>query len=345
MTVYNPWGGQPYPMQQPYYFNAPPPQQTQNNQPTDLQIGPNQGYAENRSGIEPGTEWDQPYADAAGSVWDKVWGGIEGETRRVHGDDLTIGQTLLGGSTSGSKSTDYLYQPQDQFNQSRYYPYLNALYDTYGSNPSQLVAGFDPFQTAGQNLGAQNAYGLQGAVNNTFGAYGNALNPNSSFNSPLYQNALQSTLNPILRNFQQNVVPSIGRQAAGVGQPGSSRQGVAEGIASQGLMQNISDIGSQYAQNAFNQGINSRNQALGQASQLGQFSFMPSQGLMDIGAQRQGLNQQYLNSPFDFAARLQALMGNPITLNQSQSKSTSTGGVAKGFSDVFGGAGGMFGGF
>lgn len=337
-------------------------------------------------GFNPGTE----LSNAAGSLWGDIWSGIEGEKSRVHGDDLTIGQALLGGSTQTSNSRDFLYQPQDVFNRQNFYPYLNQLYQVYGQDPTSLVAGFDPVQSLGQRVGAGSSLGLQGNVNQAQGAFGQALNPYSSFNSPLYQNALASTFNPFirayqediqplsqrfnedmnstLRNFGQNVIPNIRSQAVGVGQVGGSREGIAQGIAGQdladavrnqsrgfedayrnlnrGFADQFGNVMSQYAQNAYNQGISSRNQALSNAPQLGQFSMMPSQYLQDIGATRQGLSQQYINSPYEFLGRLQALMGQPITLNESQSRGVQQRGVSQGFGDIFGGGGGsMFGGF
>ena len=231
---------------------------------------------------------------------------------------------------------------------------------------------------------APSAYGQQGQLGQANQAFSQALDPNSSFSSPLYQNALQSTLNPFIRSFQQNINPmaqnfndqinstlrnfnqnalsGIRDQAVGVGQVGSSREGIAQGIAGQdladsvrgignnltnaysgltnGFMDQLGNISSQYANNAFNQGINQRLGALGMTPQLTSANFLPSQYLQDIGAQRQGLANQYLQAPITFGSQLQQLLGPAVTLQEAQSRGVSQRGVSEGFSDIFGGGGG-----
>lgn len=339
---------------------------------------------EDPSGLEPGTHAPGPHNDVAEDFWGELFGGIEGEKNKIHGEDLTIGQALLGGETQRQQSRDFVYGPQDQFAQSRYYPYLNNLYDQNAQDPQSLVAPFDPVQQAGQQLGVNTAQNVQGGLGNVNQALNQSLDPSSAFSGPLYQQALASTFNPFIRgfqndiqpvagrfqedidntmrNFNQNVLPGIRSQAVGVGQVGSSREGIAQGIAGQDLAQtaqgigrgvndtyqnltrgfadNLGNISSQFAQNAFNQGIGQRQSALGLAPQIGQFNFLPSQFLQGIGADRQAQQQQYLNSPFDLASRFQQLQGDPVVLNESQSKGISQRGVSEGFGDIFGGGGG-----
>lgn len=85
-------------------------------------------------------------------------------------------------------------------------------------------------------------------------------------NNPAFQAALQSAIRPVTQQFQEQVMPGIKQGAIEAGQMGSSRQGVAEGIASRGYMDTVGDIGANMGNAAYAQGL----QALQASGQLGQ---------------------------------------------------------------------------
>lgn len=215
---------------------------------------------------------------------------------------------------------------------------------TWGSGIPQntgFAGGYNSGFTGG---GVPQMNGAGGAIGQANQALSQSLDPMSAFNSPIYQNVLQSTLNPFIRNFQQSILPGIRSEAIGVGQPGSSREGIFQGLATQGLMQNMSDISSQFANNAFNQGINQRLSALGLAPSIGQYNYLPSQMLQQIGGQQQAQDQAMRNAPFTFGQYMQALAGNPTVLGSSYATGVNSRGATQGFSDLFGGGGSAMGG-
>ena len=279
-------------------------------------------------------------------------GFLSGITDALFGAPAQSTNSSESSSTSRSGSQQNIFGPQANLLQSRYYPYVGNLMGQYGSNPQSLVAGFNPTQQFGQNLGLQNAMGLQGYAQNAQGALNQTLDPMSAFNEPLFQRSLQASLNPFIRNFQQSIIPSINSQAVGVGQRGGSRQGIAEGNAALGLIDKIGDMGAVYAQAAHNQGINQRLSGLGMANQIGQLGMAPSQYIQDIGGLQQQQQQRYLNAPVQFGSQIQSLIGNPTVLGRSfgQSDATSTStssgtqtGQGNGIMDAALGAGMLFG--
>lgn len=73
--------------------------------------------------------------------------------------------------------------------------------------------------------------------------------PNAMLN-PALSAAAEAATRPIIQNFQRNVLPSIRSSAVAAGGFGSSRQGIAEGIASEGLLRSVGDVGAQFANQA-----------------------------------------------------------------------------------------------
>ena len=116
--------------------------------------------------------------------------------------------------------------------------------------------------------------------------------------NPFLQGQIEQGQNLITENLQQNILPSIGGQAAASGQRGGGRQGVAEGIALRDANRQSSD----FAQNLIGQDFQGQQQralqALGQAGQIGGLAFQPLQ-------------------------QLRALLGGNTTIGQSVSGSRS----------------------
>lgn len=122
-----------------------------------------------------------------------------------------------------------------------------GLQQVLGQQPTQ----FDTVQNeAGQlNLGGQLQQSLQGG----------SLNP---YLDQVVQGALRSSN----QNFNTNVLPGIRTAANAAGQGGGlafGGEGIAAGLAAQGLQQQQGDIIASIMSNAFNQGAQERQQALG----------------------------------------------------------------------------------
>lgn len=206
-----------------------------------------------------------------------------------------------------------------------------------------MVAGFTPMQMAGWGQQLQGAQNYAGAGSGWGGLYGNALGQGGTaqaqqigaqpgmdfFNNPYMDQTVQNTADAMSRNFQRNVMPTLNIGAIGSGQSGSSRHGVAQGLAASDLNRQVGDMASQQYMNMYQQGmgnfLDQRGQDIGVLqgnqdadlrAQLGNQSYQqslygmmphmlgaygqsqaaPGQAMADIGGQQQGMNQAQLNA-------------------------------------------------
>lgn len=179
-------------------------------------------------------------------------------------------------------------------------PEAQRLYEQGAQSyyPGQTYAGFDPSQTQGQNSALNFAQGgMQNTANSALGANqlmtsGDLLRAES--NPYLRQNVTDAN-NLIGRDFRENAMPAIGNQAVNTGQYGSSRQGIAEGIASRGMGEAIQRNTNQMYNNAYNNGLNMMATGVGQTNQAMAGGLAPSQVMQDTGALRQQQDQLGIN--------------------------------------------------
>lgn len=216
-------------------------------------------------------------------------------------------------STSGS----YLDAAQQQAQQG----FQNRFYDQVGQyqapgglmQAGALGAGFR------EQLGATPFIeGLRGAAQygtGQLGQFASGQNP--------YLNAQVGQLGEdVGRQFREQILPGIGGQFQGAGQRGSSRQGVAEGLAAQGALDQFTRGATNLRAGAYGQQIDAAGQLAGLgvqgANQLygqQQAGFANTQqGLGDIRAQQL--------RPFEIGA---SIFGDPTALSFAQSTSESYG--------------------
>lgn len=320
-------GGQP-----PMTFSSYQSQNPYQSEVTSNTQAPNNSSANNQqdAGIGLGST-GSPFGGGGSSLKNVGFDQLGRDSVRLNGNEFTTGQSLFGGSYGRSSSDVWGTQAG----------HLNNAYNM-GANlaersPYESVAGFNPYQTQGQGMALNYANNFNPSnVNNALNFGLNAANVN---NNPYLDNAMQSAINPMVRNFQQSIIPNIGRQARGAGRYGSGKHDVAEGMAAQGLMQNIGDVTSRMGSNAYGQGLNTMTQSIGQAPQVSQYNLTPSNIYQGIGGQYQDLSQRYMDAPWNNLQRYSQVVGDPTVLNQS--KQGSVRGVTQGFNDVFGGGASM----
>ena len=75
-------------------------------------------------------------------------------------------------------------------------------------------------------------------------------------NNPYLEQYMQASINPLTQALNRQIMPGIGSGAEQVGQQGSSRQGIAEGIALGDYINKAGDITSTIGSNAYGQGLN-----------------------------------------------------------------------------------------
>lgn len=166
--------------------------------------------------------------------------------------------------------------------------------------PDRTVQPFTPLEIGAQQSALQAAGAITPNINQSidFSTFlqGPSLNPATN---PALQAATDAAIRPLTQQFEQSIIPSIGNAAELAGQRGSSRQGVAEGIASQSLLQQIGDTSATFQNEAFQSSLDAAVKALIFSPQtLGQ-AFLPSQITGSIGEAQRGLQTAQVGESAD----------------------------------------------
>lgn len=114
--------------------------------------------------------------------------------------------------------------------------------------------------------------------------------------NPVVQDAISAALQPIQENFERNVLPSINSGAVEAGQVGSSRQGVAQGLAINDLTQNQLNTSRRMMGDFMSQGMDLFSNTLQQQPQLAQLETAPANIVAGIGDQQRALEQGQINA-------------------------------------------------
>jgi hypothetical protein len=117
------------------------------------------------------------------------------------------------------------------------------------------------------------------------------LDPNSN---PNLQKTVDAALGRTTRAFNEDVLPGIRSSFVGAGQGGSTRQGIAEGIAMDRLQQNLGDTAASMYSQAYGQGLDAMLRGVALAPQTGQMLMAPSGVLSAVGTDQQAMNQAQL---------------------------------------------------
>lgn len=266
-----------------------------------------------------------------------------------------------GGAPKETKSTTVSQQQLAPEQQQLLQGVIPIAQDFLKNPPQQYegsgIAGFNPLQQQ-----AQQAYLAAAAPGSGFGNFINQTQAGHSFlmgpalypeSNPALQAATEAAIRPITQNFTQSVLPNIRGGAVGSGTYGSSRQGIAEGLASQSYMQQVGDTSASLQNEAYKSGLDAFTKALYAAPQTAQLSLLPAQIQEAVGSQQQQLSQaqlsetiqKYINEqliPFSAAQDVASLA---FGIGGGSSTTTATGSAAGGSSSPFAsGLGGAAGG-
>lgn len=261
---------------------------------------------------------------------------------------------LFGGGGGGQTSTTTTTQELSP-EQRRLINLVIPTAEQFAKSPPELFPGsaiqpFDPLQVQAQeNLlalagpgGPLPALTGQAGLASQF-LLGPVLFPESN---PALAAATEAAIRPLQENFQNVILPGIRGEAITAGGFGGSRQGIAEGLAAQGLTRQIGDVTSTIQASAFQKSLDAMTRALFAAPATAQLQFLPSTAVGAVGAQRQQFEQAQLSEeaqrfiseqliPFataqDIAALAFGLPGGSVT-----STSDITGGGQSGFGDFLG---------
>lgn len=172
--------------------------------------------------------------------------------------------------------------------------------------PGQAFAGYDPRMRFGNlpkeirntsvaqaaSQAGTNQLGVNAAADFLQGGRAGLVNPEIS---NLIAQAVQAGVNPVVRAFSQQIQPGIAAQAWGAGQSGSSRQGIAEGIARSNLQQQALDsamrTAAQLQARAYDSGLGAYVGTLGQLASLQNAQTGSNRQQMDAYALRHQIAQ------------------------------------------------------
>lgn len=168
-----------------------------------------------------------------------------------------------------------------------------------GGEPRSAIQPFDPLQLQAQeNLlalagpgGGLPALTEQAGEASQF-LLGPVLFPESN---PALAAATEAAIRPLTEQFQNVILPGIRGEAITAGAFGGSRQGIAEGLAAQGLTRQTGDITASIQADAFQQSLDAMTRALFAAPSTAQLQFLPTAATGAVGAQRQQMEQALLS--------------------------------------------------
>lgn len=194
----------------------------------------------------------------------------------------------------------------------------NIINDTSGAFARGVTGG-----TALGGLASANTGNAAGAINSFLA--GPQVNP-------FLQQSVRGALGDVISQFTESALPSVRTSAGLAGQPGGTRQGIAEGIALGKLGTALANTAAGMYGDAYNLGQNQQLQAAqlasGNAAAAGN-EMLGSLGLAgnvyNLGfAPAQGYTQMYQNQ-WAPVTNYAGLIGGPTVLNRSQSSSSGYG--------------------
>lgn len=219
----------------------------------------------------------------------------------------TQGITSTGGTstTSGTGTTTAQLSPEQQQALGLAMPWMQQ-FGTTGLSSSAVpqVAGFTPSQMQGQTM-ALNAAGGQAPIVESAGqgsqflTSGAALSPSSN---PALQESINAAVLPIQQNLTESTLPAIREAATGVGQIGSSREGIAEGLATRGAEQAEGAVSADLANKNYQAGLSAMVNALTSAPTVAGAQTMPASTTSAVG----DVQQQQQQKELDYQAAVNA---------------------------------------
>lgn len=164
--------------------------------------------------------------------------------------------------------------------------------------PGQTVASQTPETTQAQQMLTQQATGgsQQVADASTNAAVFNLGAGRDVASNPYLQAAITGAIRPTYQQLTDVALPAIGSNAEAHGQYGSSRQGVAEGLAISRANQSAGDIAARMSSEGYMTGLDNATKTLALAPTVQQAGSMPASQLDAVGQQKQAYNQALIDA-------------------------------------------------
>ena len=202
---------------------------------------------------------------------------------------IAAGLGLAGSALGflGSREQSNSQEAANEQNAPQYYgPGLDYVPGLLGDAQSIYgQQGFAPPANPLEMLGRQNQLGyaegaLPGMIGSAQQSWMQGLDPSLN---PYVGMMIQAGQNDLAQEFQRNVLPFIADQAQAVGGYGGARQGVAQGIAAEGLLEAQGDLSARLLSDAYGQGLNQQQAAWQMAPNMLNMGFLPSQTQQQVG--------------------------------------------------------------
>ena len=161
----------------------------------------------------------------------------------------------------------------------------------------QTIAGFDPSQTAGQEL-ALGAAGTQGQIlgnANASNAYWNSPNVWDPANNAGLRGAIDAATRPISQAYTNEYLPALRSEAIKTGGLGGSRQGVFEALGAEKTSRAIGDTSAKLVQDLYKTNVDAQLKSQALAPTLAGAATMPATTTSAVGDVRQAQDQAHLN--------------------------------------------------
>lgn len=160
-----------------------------------------------------------------------------------------------------------------------------------------LVAGRNPAEDWASNYTLNAAKGsLQGDANRADSSANFGLNAMDLKNNPYVGDYAAAAARPITDNLMESIIPQLRLNAAGGGQAGSSRAGIAEGLASGKATQQIADQSAGIYNNAYSQGLDTYGKTLSLLPQLQQMQLVPGMAASAVGENQRAFDQHNIDA-------------------------------------------------
>lgn len=208
-----------------------------------------------------------------------------------------------GGNTTST--TKVQYSPAEQAARDSIAQGAQKAFETSSKGPYPGAKPIGPSADtqaglqAGDLAARQMGVGAQAAA----GANDQLLHATDVNNNPALQSAMDAATRPMIDQFQEagGALSQIRNGAMSNGSYGSSRQGIAEGLAQKALQQQVGDIRSTMMSKAYTDGLQAQGDAVKNQAMVNMMMQMPSQQLLANGATTEGYQQNAEN--YNAAAR------------------------------------------
>ena len=142
--------------------------------------------------------------------------------------------------------------------------------------------------------------------------------------SPQLQSVIQSATRPIQQNLERYAIPSTQDAAISAGQLGSSRQGVAEGLARSDANRQMGDIGSQLSYQALLQDQQNKQFGISNLNNFIAALQTPANLQTGVGGIEEGYEQEAANAPANNLLKyIQILQGLNPGVNTTSTQTSS----------------------